>query len=114
MPSDTVLEITRNLDMHGGGQCVEAPADKGSSFEHAPWLYTRRLRNDAFSMLVSLGSVSRMGIKVDQEPHSQSTVGTMALQASLPTFLSMWLQHLILHCVSRPVPLVPLIVCMRC
>jgi hypothetical protein len=35
---------------------------------------TRRSRNDAFSML---GPVS-IGIKVDQKPNSQSTVGTAA------------------------------------
>jgi hypothetical protein len=35
-------------------------------------LYTRRWINYAFSML---GAVSRMGINVDQEPRSQSTVG---------------------------------------
>jgi hypothetical protein len=38
-------------------------------------LCTRRWRMHAFSML---GFVSHMGIKVDQEPHSQSTVGTSA------------------------------------
>jgi hypothetical protein len=38
-------------------------------------LYTRRWRIHAFAML---GSVSHTGIKVDQEPHSQSTVGTAA------------------------------------
>jgi hypothetical protein len=38
-------------------------------------LYMRRWINHAFSML---GLVSHMGFRVDQEPHSQSTVGTAA------------------------------------
>jgi hypothetical protein len=38
------------------------------------FIYTRKWRIHAFAML---GSVSHMGIKVE-EPHSQSTVGTAA------------------------------------
>jgi hypothetical protein len=48
--------------------------------------YTRRRTNQAFSML---GFVGHMGIKVDQEPHSQSKVGTAApAVAAVPSALA--------------------------